>query len=145
MGSNDSSGRLTFQINVTPLVDVVLVLLIIFMVVTPMLDQGPVRLPLTARPAAHPDQKRIVVVLNESHGLFLNVPGESTLAASMSQAQLEARIRDAHARDAALPIAVKADSRLTYGDVKAVLMTIQRAGFPQVGLVARERPPAPVS
>ena len=117
------------EINVTPLVDVCLVLLIIFMVMTPMLyKETDVQLPKTPGPGVFPEQQKLVkVAILESGSIRVNglpVPREqltSTLAEMCSPDR---------------PIVVEGDRRLSYGEVRGILELIQRAGFRQVGLVA---------
>src|SRR2546422_11485296 len=67
-------GRIQSAINVTPLVDVVLVLLIIFMVMAPQMHKGPdVHLPDTAKPREQGDERsRILVSIDEAGGLWIN-------------------------------------------------------------------------
>ena len=117
------------EINVTPLVDVCLVLLIIFMVVTPMLyKQTDVQLPKTPGPGEIPEQQRLIkVAVLESGAIRVNglpVPRE----------QLTSILAEMHSPDR--PVVVEGDRRLPYGEVRGILELIQRAGFRQVGLVA---------
>jgi biopolymer transport protein ExbD len=128
-----SSANVKSEINVTPLVDVVLVLLIIFMVVTPMLQKGQaVRLPQTSNPPKKPDDKsQILVVVSEKHEMWIDKE-------KMSEAQFPARIKETFDRNAGSDIVIKADARLTYGDVKKTMQQIKEAGFQQVGLIAEK-------
>ena len=117
------------EINVTPLVDVCLVLLIIFMVVTPLLyKQVDVQLPKTPGPGPFTPKESLIKVAILENGTIqvdgLPVPREhlaSTLAAMYQPDR---------------PLAVEGDRRLSYGEVRGILELIQRAGFRQVGLVA---------
>lgn len=117
------------EINVTPLVDVCLVLLIIFMVVTPLLyKQTDVQLPKTPGPGEIPEAPRLVkVAILESGAIRVNglpVPREQ-LASTLAQMFQADR-----------PVVVEGDRRLPYGEVRGILELIQRAGFRQVGLIA---------
>ncbi|HVG08820.1 MAG TPA: biopolymer transporter ExbD [Thermoanaerobaculia bacterium] len=117
------------EINVTPLVDVCLVLLIIFMVVTPLLyKQVEVQLPKTPGPGDIQQGERLIKVAILENGTIrvdgLPVP-RAHLASTLTQMFQPDR-----------PIAVEGDRRLSYGEVRGVLELIQRAGFRQVGLVA---------
>jgi biopolymer transport protein TolR len=119
------------EINVTPLVDVCLVLLIIFMVVTPMLQKGvDVQLPETVSPEKMPENERQLTVSVKQNGqIFLNenwVPEEETL-----QQQLE----ELHNQSQDRAIVIKGDRRLKYKDVRRVMQLINEAGFTRVGLV----------
>jgi biopolymer transport protein ExbD len=129
-----SSGSVKSDINVTPLVDVVLVLLIIFMVVTPMLQKGKaVQLPRTENPAKKPDEKnQILVAITSDHEYFIDKD-------KMSEAQFDTNIVETFTRNQNSPIVIKADARLTYGDVKKAMLKIKAAGFQQVGLVAEKK------
>ena len=122
------------EINVTPLVDVVLVLLIIFMVVTPMLQKGQaVKLPATDNPDKQvEDKSQIMVVVSEKHEYWID-------KAKMTEAQFPNAIKEAFDRNLNASIVVKADSRLTYGDVKKTMMKIRDAGFSNIGLVTEKR------
>ena len=117
------------DINVTPLVDVCLVLLIIFMVMTPMLyKETAVQLPRTPGPGVFPDRQKLVkVAILESGSIRVNglpVPRE----------QLTSILAEMQSADR--PVVVEGDRRLPYGEVRGILELIQRAGFQKVGLVA---------
>jgi biopolymer transport protein ExbD len=133
MAVGDKKG-LKADINVTPMVDVVLVLLIIFMVVTPMLQKGQaVKLPLTAEPMKVPeDSKQLLVVVNEKKEYWIEKD-------KMTEEQFDGQIREAYQRNPGSSIVIKADSRLEYGIVKKVMLAIRDAGFQQVGLVTMKR------
>jgi biopolymer transport protein TolR len=129
-GTARNERGLRHDINVTPLVDVMLVILIIFMVVAPFLVQGqPIKLP----PAMHPDvlpEGKGVLVLSVSEGgqIFL---GQNPLVA----ASLKAELDRAWALEPDRPIQLRADARLSFGEVKESLQAVQDAGFKQVALV----------
>jgi biopolymer transport protein ExbD len=117
------------EINVTPLVDVCLVLLIIFMVVTPLLyKQADVQLPKTPGPGDIQHGERLIKVAILENGTIrvdgLPVPRAHLTSTLTQMFQLDR------------PIAVEGDRRLPYGEVRGILELIQRAGFRQVGLVA---------
>ena len=130
-----SSPNVKADINVTPLVDVVLVLLIIFMVVTPMLQKGQaVKLPQTNNPATKAEEKnQILVVVNDKHDMWIDKD-------RMSETDFNHRIKETFERNQSSSIVIKADSRLTYGEVKKTMMTIKDAGFQSVGLIAERKP-----
>lgn len=123
------------EINVTPLVDVVLVLLIIFMVVTPMLQKGQaVRLPVTDSPEKKPDDKnQVLVAISSTKDYYIDKD-------RMTEAQFAVQIKETFERSgAATSVVVKADKRLTYGDVKKAMMKVKDAGFTNVGLITEKR------
>ena len=123
------------DINVTPLVDVCLVLLIIFMVVTPLAN-GEVELPIVTRPEvwpAEPARSRITLEYGDPTRISLDDdPGPLSMPALAS---LLRAIRHGHPRR---EIVIRADRRLPYSEVKKILESIQEAGFPAVGLVAEK-------
>jgi biopolymer transport protein ExbD len=111
------------EINVTPLVDVVLVLLIVFMVVTPMLQRGrDVELPVarTADPAGEPAAP---VVLSVTADGAIWVDEERCDAA-----RLEARVAEAVRADPARPFLLKGDARVSVGEVRRALAVVRQAG-----------------
>lgn len=121
------------DINVTPLVDVCLVLLIIFMVVTPMLQQGvSVTLPETTKPAKIPEnQRQLTVSIRQDGGIFLK---EKPIPEDALQAELAA----VHEQSPDREVVVKGDRRLQYKDVRNVMRLINEAGFTRVGLVTEQ-------
>lgn len=122
------------EINVTPFVDVVLVLLIIFMVVTPMLQRGvDVVLPLSD---FHTDKKDTGEQIIVSVGLDGRVHlGQEPV----EPGRLTERLRPLLSRQPAPPIFVKGDRRLTFGPMRKVLEAIHRAGAPGASLATQAR------
>jgi biopolymer transport protein ExbD len=140
MGMNvGAKGGVKAEINVTPMVDVVLVLLIIFMVVTPMLQKGQaVTTPVTMAPEKVPeDAKQLLVAVTEKEQISIDQEHEKIPAMAMDA--FEAKIKEAFQRNPGASIVIKADSRLTYGFVKNVMLKVRDAGFQQVGLVTLKR------
>ena len=125
---------LTSDINVTPLVDVCLVLLIIFMVVTPMLQKGvPVNLPVTEEPEKTPDtDKQLQISVKADGSVYL---GPTVV---MKQ-QVESELKNIHDRTPDREIAVKGDKKVKYGDVLDVLRSCREVGFNNVGLIAQPK------
>jgi biopolymer transport protein TolR len=122
------------DINVTPLVDVCLVLLIIFMVVTPLLGKAKVKLPETRDPEAMPEQKgQLTVSIQEDGALSLGAERQTDAAS------LAAALRAAHDRSPEQAVVVKGDRRLTYGEVRQVLRRVNESGFTHAGLAADKR------
>ena len=134
-----SAPEVNSEINVTPLVDVMLVLLIIFMVVTPMLQKGQaVKLPLTSNPEKKAEEKnQIMVVVNSTKQYFVDYTG--TKLRNLTEAQFGQAIKEAYERNLNASVVLKADARVTYGDVKKTMMKIKDAGFGNVGLVTEKR------
>ncbi len=136
MGMQVGSGgaEVKADINVTPLVDVCLVLLIIFMVVTPMLQKGQaVKVPVSAEPQKVPeDAKQILVVVSEKREYWINKD-------KVTEPQFQAQIQETFQRNPGQSIVVKADARLEFGVVKKTMLAIRDAGFQQVGLISMKR------
>ncbi len=129
-----SRAQLTSDINVTPLVDVCLVLLIIFMVVTPMLSKGvPVNLPVTEDPEKTPDtEKQLQIAVKADGSIYL---GSTVLRKEQVQAELES----IHQKTPDREIAVKGDKLVKYGSVLDVLKACREVGFNNVGLIAQPK------
>ncbi len=121
------------DINVTPLVDVVLVLLIIFMVITPMLQKGAeVELPLTDHPKkAESIKEQITITIKKDGDLFW----ETT---AISDADLSTKLSETYSVTPTAPIFVKGDNGANYGRVRQVMKLIQDAGFLQAGIITKE-------
>ena len=132
--SSGGGGRTTLtDINITPLVDVMLVLLIIFMVAAPLIQQGvQVNLPETrARPIDAPEQK-LVLSIKADRSLWL---GGGDEAARVPPERLEELLR-ANARvQKEKELFLMADKALPYGVVVDVMATVQRAGITNVGMI----------
>jgi biopolymer transport protein ExbD len=127
-------AALNSEINVTPLVDVCLVLLIIFMVVTPMLQKGiPVNLPITEEPERTPDtDKQLQISVKSDGSVYL---GSTVVRKEQVQSELES----IHARTPDREIAVKGDRAVKYGSVLDVLKSCREVGFNNVGLIAQPK------
>ena len=122
------------EINVTPLVDVCLVLLIIFMVVTPMLQKGvPVNLPVTEEPEKTPDsEKQLLISVKADGSVYLG----STV---VRKEQMQSELDTIHQRTPDREIAVKGDKLSKYGAVLDVLKACREVGFNNVGLIAQPK------
>jgi len=126
--------RLTSDINVTPLVDVCLVLLIIFMVVTPMLQKGiPVNLPTTDAPEKTPDTEKQLQISVKADGTVYLGPNV------IRKDQLESSLKEIHEKSPDREIAVKGDRLVKYGDVLHVLKACREVGFQDVGLISQPK------
>jgi biopolymer transport protein ExbD len=118
------------SINVTPLVDVVLVLLIIFMVMAPQLRKGPdVRLPETAEPRDQAELTPIRVSLDEHGKMWID--DDPVVAERFSDGLLAAAHGDLGAR-----VVIQGDARLPVGDIRKTMLAVEAAGFHGVGLLA---------
>jgi biopolymer transport protein TolR len=136
MGMDSFGGRqdIKSDINVTPLVDVCLVLLIIFMVVTPMLQKGKaVMLPQTERPDKKPESdKELLISVQADKTIFIDTKW-------FPDKDFAAKMKEFGDRSANKDVLIKADQRLTFGDVKHVMGMIKDAGFEHVGLITEKK------
>jgi len=116
------------EINVTPLVDVVLVLLLVFMVTAPMMSRGiDVELPVANQPKIEPED-RVTVSVNAEGRIYVNdKPVNAVL--------LEDEIRGHMARQQAKVAYLRADEGLRYGKVIDVVDKLKKAGVEQIGFV----------
>jgi biopolymer transport protein TolR len=130
--------KMQAAINITPLVDVVLVLLIIFMVMAPQMRKGPdVTLPNTAKPSSQGDERgRILVSIDEAGALWLN---DQQLAPENFSEALRAVVEEELVKDPATDpkIVIKGDARLNFREVRQAMVAIEQAGFHGVGLIAK--------
>jgi biopolymer transport protein ExbD len=125
---------MTSEINVTPLVDVCLVLLIIFMVVTPMLQKGvPINLPVTEGPERTPDtDKQLQISVKADGSVYLG-------SVVVRKEQVQSELETIHQRTPDREIAVKGDRSVKYGAVLDVLKACREVGFNNVGLIAQPK------
>jgi biopolymer transport protein TolR len=130
-GSTNGSKRLVSEINVTPLVDVMLVLLIIFMVTAPMMTQGvDVDLPeTTAKPLRQKEEPLLVTIRKDGQIYFNNIKLDQT----MLKQQLSALSKAEHEK----AIYLKADKQVPYGLVVAVMADIKESGFDKLGMITQ--------
>src|SRR5512145_1394085 len=148
MAAQGGTGRQSLtEINVTPLVDVMLVLLIIFMVTAPLIQQGvEVKLPEARAKAIEKEEQKLVLSIKADRTLYL---GTSDDAARIPFDRLEEKLR-ANARAMKdKELYLHADRALPYGFIVEVMATVQRAGVVNVGMItnptqapAREKPEA---
>jgi len=121
------------EINMTPLIDVMLVLLVIFIITAPLLSSS-LKLDLPkSEAAASGDSLAVLALAIDAEGqLFL---GELPLAPDQARQRLTERARDAARRDPATEVQLRADSRVPYGRVAEVIGWVQEAGLSRIGLV----------
>jgi len=123
------------EINVTPMVDVMLVLLVIFMVAAPLLTVGvPINLPKTSAAEITEPQKPIIVSMNAQDEYFI---GDDKVALDQLKVQLTALAQG----DPARIVYVRGDRTLEYGKLMDLLGLVNTAGFAKVSLIAEAAKP----
>jgi biopolymer transport protein TolR len=127
-------GGIKAEINVTPLVDVMLVLLIIMMIVAPLLQQGvPVTLPLAANSSEKPEtQDQTVVTIDRNKDVYLN-------AKPVAAGQLEARVKEVLEDKSDKIVIIKADEEAPYSAVMDTMDELRHAGIEDMGLITETR------
>jgi biopolymer transport protein ExbD/biopolymer transport protein TolR len=129
-------AQVNSDINVTPMVDVMLVLLIIFMVITPMLQKGvPVNLAKTDNPVKMPEADKedsLIVAVMRDGTIYFN-------SDKVTPEQLTDKVKDRLGSRPDKRIFVKADAGAKYGDVVGVVDDVRSAGVDQLGLMTDER------
>jgi biopolymer transport protein TolR len=130
LGSRDNGNRGTMSnINVTPLVDVMLVLLIIFMVTAPMMQQGvQVNLPKTQAKSLSAQEETVVVSINRSGKTFIN-------SLEVSPGELKTRLTSMFETKTKKEVFLKADKDVPYGAVVTTMAEIKGAGIERLGMV----------
>ena len=135
MGPLSGKGRgrrgLVAEINVTPLVDVMLVLLIIFMVTAPMMTQGvDVDLPATTSKALRQKENPLIVTINKDGEVHL---GKILVHNKLLRQQLESMSIEEKEK----PIYLRADKEVSYGQVVELMSEIKQAGFAKLGMITQ--------
>ena len=140
-GGNRGNRAPLSEINVTPMVDVMLVLLIIFMVSAPMLTTGvDVDLPSARAPAMEMDVEKLLLTVTEDEKVYL---GETEVPYDRLEAAIASNVRIQQEKE----LYVQADEGVRYGFVVKVLAIVRRAGIEKLGLVTNpvgesDAPPA---
>jgi biopolymer transport protein TolR len=132
----DEGAKVNSTINVTPMVDVILVLLIVFMVITPLLHPGPIiQLVNASNPRQMPDADKedvLLVAISREGQVFLGNE-------KMSPAALTQTIRDRIAGRTNQMVFVKADARSRYRTVAEVVENVRSAGVSELGLLTERK------
>jgi len=132
--SSQRDGTTISQINVTPLVDVMLVLLVIFMVTAPIIQQGvQVNLPQAKAGAIPGTEEHLVVTISKSGKLYLNDN-------PMTLTELGDKLRAVRKLQADKQVYLRADQDVRYGLVMKAIAEIKQAGIERLGMVTRPTP-----
>ena len=131
--------RKMIEINVVPYIDVMLVLLVIFMITTPILTQGvKVDLPkATSEKISSEDSKPIVVTVNKEGQYFVN-QGVADTKNPLGADELKGVVLSLAQQNADKPVYVRGDASANYGQVVSAMALIQQAGVEKVGLVTED-------
>ncbi|MDH3393179.1 MAG: protein TolR [Desulfobulbaceae bacterium] len=131
LGNGNGRRRLVAEINVTPLVDVMLVLLIIFMITAPMMTQGvDVDLPETTAKPLPQKAKPVTITVTKKGVIFIDrIKGDRAL--------LRQQLSKMAATDKDRPIFLKADRKVPYGLVVEVMSDIKDSGFDKLGMMTQ--------
>lgn len=129
--SSQRDGTMISQINVTPLVDVMLVLLVIFMVTAPIIQQGvQVNLPQAKAGAIPGREEQLVVTINRNGRIYLNDN-------AMTLSELGQKLRAIHQLQQGKEVYLRADQDVRYGVVIKAIAEIKQAGIEKLGMVTR--------
>jgi biopolymer transport protein TolR len=133
MGFSPRNGKsgLVAEINVTPLVDVMLVLLIIFMVTAPMMSQGvDVDLPETTAKPLPQKEKPIIISINRK--------GEITIdRIKVNRRLLRQKLAKLSVKSKERPVFLNADKKVAYGEVVKIMADIKNSGFDKLGMITK--------
>ena len=141
------SRRPMSEINVVPFIDVMLVLLVIFMITTPLLTQGvKIDLPKTEAKAIPPDQKEpLIVTVDATGNFYLNIaskPNQPITPRVLSNLVAE-QLKSNEAGEPR-PVLVKGDKNANYGKVMEAMALLQQAGAAKVGMITQPLPADPM-
>jgi biopolymer transport protein TolR len=134
MDLGGAKGGIKSDINVTPLVDVMLVLLIIMMLVAPMLQQGvAVRLPTAVNTVDKPEtQEQTVLAISKDKSLFLN-------AKPVTEGEMATRLNEILENKKEKIVLIKADEEVEYGAVMQAMDQLRNAGIEDIGLITERK------
>jgi biopolymer transport protein ExbD/biopolymer transport protein TolR len=132
----NEGAKVNSNINVTPMVDVMLVLLIIFMVITPMLQKSrPVELAKTTNPIQMPDADKedaVIVAVQRDGKIFFDTT-------QVSAADLTEKVKERISNRVDKTVYVKADARAKYKNVVEVVDNVRSAGVGELGLLTEQK------
>lgn len=127
--STQDSDEVLSEINVTPLVDVMLVLLVVFIVTAPLLTNAiPINLPKTESVAPVEQKDPLVVSIDDKGKVFIN---KDEIQADL----LEFNLQAAKAKNPDLRVQLQADNGVNYGEVARAMASIERAGITKVSVI----------
>lgn len=138
MQAGGSDKQLNSEINVTPFVDICLVLLVIFMVVTPMLQEGiTINLPYAKHTTKTQDDEAVAITVAVPNDRQIYIQKKP-----VPRDQFQAEMTEIHDRMPDKAVLIKADKSMKYGDIRKVMVETNEAGFEEVSLVTEKAPGA---
>jgi biopolymer transport protein TolR len=127
------------QINVVPMIDVMLVLLVIFMVTAPFINPGQVDLPSVSKTAQTPSQP-LEIIIKESGEYVLRNRAAGGAEQRVSKSKLAAEIAAQHRARPDQPVVIAADKNVRYEEVMNTMSLLQNSQITRIGLLARPAP-----
>lgn len=127
------------QINVVPMIDVMLVLLVIFMVTAPFINPGQVELPSVGKTAQTPSQP-LEIIIGASGDYRLRDRAEGSADWTVTKSALAAEVAARHLARPDQPVVISADKNVRYEEVMNTMTLLQRAQITRIGLLARPAP-----
>ena len=131
--------KLVAQINVVPMIDVMLVLLVIFMVTAPFINPGQVELPSVGKTSQTPSQP-LEVIIKESGEYVLRNRAAGNTEQTVKKSDLADVIAELHRATPDQPVVIAADKNVRYEEVMDTMTLLQRAQITRIGLLARPAP-----
>ena len=131
--------KLVAQINVVPMIDVMLVLLVIFMVTAPFINPGQVELPSVGKTSQTPSQP-LEVIIKESGEYLLRNRAAGNTEQIVAKSGLAAEIAALHRASPDQPVVIAADKNVRYEEVMNTMTLLQKAQITRIGLLARPAP-----
>ena len=136
---NRKRRQLKAEINVVPYIDVMLVLLIIFMVTAPLMNLGvDIELPKSSASAIQNDKEPVVVSVDKDGAFFLTLGASAREA--VDEETLVNKVSAFVRQNPQVPVLIGGDERVDYGRVYGVMVLLQQAGVPKVGLMSQPTP-----
>ena len=127
------------QINVVPMIDVMLVLLVVFMVTAPFINPGQVDLPSVGKTSQTPSQPLEVIIKESGEYLLRNRAGGSK-ERTVTKSALASEIAALHRASPDQPVVIAADKNVRYEEVMNTMSLLQKAQITRIGLLARPAP-----